>query len=445
MTFIKKHSSRFLTDYGMSIVLLLLCIYFSIATTKLQQPSGAAAARSIAARLPGSVNVVVITRGGLVDSAFTDAIISRVRSNGGMVISHIAGSPVEAREALENLVASNQKVDAIVTTSEVAALPLVQNIPRQFPSLASVPIISPRSAYWPTFLNGDNLLNITSQVAVIALIAVGMTLVIITGGIDLSVGSLVALVSVVVACCIRAHGGTDAGWGVMIGSALGGILVCALVGLASGLLITLFRLPSFIVTLGMMQIAAGEAKSISNGNSIYDIPASFTWLGRGASILGIPNAVLIMVIVYVIAHVAMTRTKFGRYVYATGGNMEAARLSGVRTHLILVSVYTLSAALAGVGGIVVTSQLKTGDPTLGVGYELSAITAVVVGGTSLIGGSGKILGTLIGALIIAVMQNGMNLTGIDSYTQQKVLGIVLLAAVISDSLRRTRWKVRRSS
>jgi ribose transport system permease protein len=209
----------------------------------------------------------------------------------------------------------------------------------------------------------------------------------------------------------------------------------------SGVLVTRFALPPFIATLGIMRVAYGLAYEFSKGLSIYEIPTSFVWLGRGADLLSIPNAVALMAVVYAAAHVLMSHTTFGRYVYAVGGNLEAARLSGVRVKRVLVTVYIVSGLMAGLGGVILTSQLKSSSPTYGLGYELLVIAAVVVGGTSLSGGSGKILGTLIGAFIIAVVQNGMNLTGVSTYRQYVVQGVIILAAVLLDQLRRRNWKL----
>jgi ribose transport system permease protein len=199
--------------------------------------------------------------------------------------------------------------------------------------------------------------------------------------------------------------------------------------------VTLFRIPSFIVTLAMMLVASGLAYILADGQSIHQVPERFIWLGRGADLPYLPNAVLLMLVLYGVAHVIMGRTVLGRYIYAVGGNAEAARLSGVPVRRVLLFAYTVSAALAGLGGVVMASQLKSGAPTYGQMYELYVIAAVVVGGTSLSGGEGKVLGTLVGAFIIAVIQNGMNLTGVESYTQKIVLGLVILGAVLLD-----RWK-----
>jgi ribose transport system permease protein len=200
-----------------------------------------------------------------------------------------------------------------------------------------------------------------------------------------------------------------------------------------------FRLPPFIATLAMMQVASGLAYIISRGRPIYDAPVAFTTLGRGADpLLGVPWSVWLMLALYGAAHLLMARTALGRHVYAVGGNPEAARLAGVRTGAVLLFVYALSGVLAGLGGVVMASQLKSGAPTYGLMYELYVIAAVVVGGTSLVGGEGRVLGTLVGAFIIAVIQNGMNLTNVESYTQKVVLGLVILGAVLLDRLRARR-------
>jgi len=213
------------------------------------------------------------------------------------------------------------------------------------------------------------------------------------------------------------------------------------VGGFTGAMITGFAIPPFIVTLSMMMMASGTAYLMSGGESVYQVPASFVWLGREASFLSIPNAVLLMLILYITAHIMMSRTKWGRYVYAVGGNAEAARLSGVPVKRVELFAYALSGLLAGLGGIVMASQLKSGAPTYGQMYELYVIAAVVVGGTSLSGGEGKIFGTLIGAFIIAVIQNGMNLMNIESYTQKVILGLVILIAVLLDKIKQRSFRL----
>ena len=271
----------------------------------------------------------------------------------------------------------------------------------------------------------------------IAVVAIGMTMVIIAGGIDLSVGSLIALSAVIATRLIRDLAGAEkAGVMGMVWCCLAALAVCGLVGMGSGLVVTTFGVPPFIVTLGTMLVASGFAFILAQGQSIYQVPESFIWLGRGVDLAGIPNAVLLMLFMYGLGFLVMERMALGRYIYAIGGNREAALLSGVPVKRVIVFTYAVSGALAGLGGIITASQLKSGAPTYGQMYELYVIAAVVVGGTSLLGGEGKTLGTLIGAFIIAVIQNGMNLTGVESYTQKVVLGFLILGAVLLDRLRK---------
>jgi ribose transport system permease protein len=270
-----------------------------------------------------------------------------------------------------------------------------------------------------------------------------MTLVIITAGIDLSVGSLIAVSAVFATWIIREwFGGVDSTTAGMLAGCGLAILGCSVLGLFSGSMIAFFGVPPFVATLGMMMVGSGLAYMLSGGLSIYQLPDSFDWLGRGDDMLGIPNAVLLMVLLYLLAHILMSRTTIGRYIYAVGGNPEAARLSGVPVRKILLWVYAGCGALAGLGGVIMASQFKSGDPKYGLMYELYVIAAVVVGGSSLSGGRGKVFGTLIGAFIIAVIQNGMNLTGVQSYTQKVVLGLVLLLAVFLDMLKKRGWQLR---
>ena len=286
----------------------------------------------------------------------------------------------------------------------------------------------------PVFFSTRNLLNIFRQISVIGIIAVGMTFVIVTAGIDLSVGSLTALSAVIGTLVMKKMGGIEAAWWVVPIGFVAGMLSCGLVGAVGGFIVARFKVAPFITTLGIMMIARGLAFMITGGFSIYQVPEALPWLGQGSS-LGMPNTVILLILVYLAAHIFMSHTPMGRYIYAVGGNKEAARLSGVPVGCVLIFVYVVSSLAAGLGGCVQASQLNTGTPNMGVMYELYVIAAVVVGGTSLSGGSGKILGTLIGAFIISVIQNGMNLLGIESYTQQVVLGSVIVAAVLLDNMR----------
>jgi ribose transport system permease protein len=272
-----------------------------------------------------------------------------------------------------------------------------------------------------------------------------MTLVILTGGIDLSVGSILALSAVLSTALIQRWGGPNATPGTLWIAGTIAVAGSATVGLLSGVLVAGFKVPSFITTLAVMQVASGLAFIIARGGSIYELPDSFTTLGRGLGALGIPHAVWLTLGLYVGAHLLMTRTVLGRRIQAVGGNPEAARLSGVHVSGVLLFAYAFCGAMAGMGGVVQASQLKSGAPTYGQMYELYAIAAVVVGGTSLSGGEGRVLGTLIGALIIAVIQNGMNLTGVESYQQKIVLGLVILGAVLLDLLKRRGWIHRKTA
>lgn len=421
-------------------VLLLLCIYFSWATMQEQHPMGPAGGKRLAGEIrerfePGS-HVLIVVRDTEQDHSFAEALQREMEYSGLVLVGRVEGTPRDAARALRQLSAERLRIDVIAGNHHTVDWEVFSNIPLDYPQYADVVVMQPDSYLWPNFLKQDNLLNITNQIAVIAIIAIGMTMVIITAGIDLSVGSLVALAAVVGALLIREYGGaTAAGPSSMVWSCLAAIAVCALVGLFSGLMITLFEIPPFIVTLAMMLVASGAAYILSENQSIYQLPESFEWLGRGADLLGIPNAVVLTVLLYAGAHVLMTRTTLGRYIYAVGGNPEAARLSGVPVRRVLLFCYAASGLLAGLGGIVEASLLRSGSPKYGQMYELYVIAAVVVGGTSLSGGEGRILGTLVGALILAVIGNGMNLTGVEDNSQKVVLGLVVLGAVLIDKLK----------
>ena len=439
-----KPITQFFSGYGMLLVLLALCLYFSFVTYSEQHPTGAAAgtmlADDIERQVGRSIRVMIVVRVNQEDHAFAESLNERLRQRGATVTDVVEGTPRDARKSLDQLAKSGGKLDVIACNQSTASWLIFDGLGGKFPALANTKIVTPQSYWWPNFLKADNLLNVANQIAVIAIIAIGMTMVIITAGIDLSVGSLIALSAVVAALFIRDFAGaleaTPLG---MTVCCLAGIAVCGLVGAFSGVMVTVFRIPPFIVTLAMMLVASGLAYIFAKGQSVYQIPDSFVWLGRGADVLAIPNAVMLTLLLYAMAHVMMSRTTLGRYIYAVGGNPEAARLSGVPVQRVLLFVYTLSGLLAGLGGVVMASQLKSGAPTYGQMYELYVIAAVVVGGTSLSGGEGKILGTLIGALIIAVIQNGMNLTNVESYTQKVVLGLVILGAVLADTLKKDGW------
>jgi ribose transport system permease protein len=431
----------------MLIVLLALCLLFSILTVGEQHPTGATAADKTAKEITSlsdrSSGVLILGRENDEDRQFATALKAKLATLGYSNLRDVAGDPVAIKNALAALADSTRQFALIVTTESFA--PIVRTITSQTVGFAAVKVVTPPSYRWPTFLLADNIRNVANQITVIAIIAIGMTMVIITAGIDLSVGSLVALSAVVIAWLIGQLGGENASPLAMTLSGLVAILVCGATGAFSGLMITRFRIPPFIATLAMMQVAAGVAYIISQGKPIYQLPAGFIGLGRGVEpLLKIPYAVILMLVLYFLAHILMTRTTTGRYIYAVGGNPEAARLAGIRVSLVLFFVYTLCGILAGLGGIVMASQLKSGAPTYGLTYELYVIAAVVVGGTSLSGGEGRIFGTLIGAFIIAVIQNGMNLTNVESYTQKVVLGLVILGAVLLDRMKQQGFRLRKA-
>lgn len=276
----------------------------------------------------------------------------------------------------------------------------------------------------PYFLTISNLLNVAQQTSINAIIAVGMTFVIITAGIDLSVGSIVAFSGVVLASVLRV--GVPVPLAILVGLGMG--LLC---GLVNGLLITHGRLPPFISTLGMMSVARGAALLYTQGRPISGFSKEFRYLATG-EIFHIPSPVIIMAAVYIIGHFILTRTKLGRYAYAIGGNEEAAILSGVNVKFYKTMVYGLCGMLSGLAAIILTARLNSAQPIAGIMYELDAIAATVIGGTSLMGGEGRVIGTLIGALIMGVLRNGLNLLGISSFIQQTVIGSVIIIAVLMD-------------
>ncbi|MDZ7343513.1 MAG: ABC transporter permease [candidate division KSB1 bacterium] len=287
------------------------------------------------------------------------------------------------------------------------------------------------------FLTLDNLINVTLQTSIIAIIAVGMTFVILTAGIDLSVGSLVALSGMVAAWILKFNLPSAVGLPLAIA---GGLTVGMISGAIAGFFVTYFRVTPFIVTLALMTVWRGLAYSWVDGRPIWGLPESFDVLGSGR-LAGIPFPSLVMVAVYVFAFVVLKHTPFGRNVYAVGGNAEAARLAGIPTSKILMTVYLVCGVLASLSGVLLASRMSSGQPNAGLMYELDVIAAVVVGGASLFGGRGSITGTFIGAMLIGVLRNGLNLTGVGSYVQQIVLGLVILFAVLLDQLkqRETRW------
>lgn len=319
---------------------------------------------------------------------------------------------------------------------------------QKFAALGSlVALVAAFSLTSPAFLSLGNGMSIGLQVTSIALLGLGATVVIIAGGIDLSVGSVLALAGVVAALCVKEIG-LPVPLAMLVGIGVGG--VC---GLVNGLVVTRLRLPPFIATLGMMLIARGLALQITGARAVSGLGESFGELGNGALLRivrvgddgfpdvvfpGIPYPVLLMAGLAVVVAFALRRSVLGRHVYAVGSNAEAARLSGVAVDRVVTLTYVLSGLLAGLTGCVLMSRLVTAQPNEGVMYELDAIASAVIGGTSLAGGVGTISGTVIGAFVIGILRNGLNMNGVSAFTQQIIIGFVILLTVWIDQLRNRR-------
>ena len=279
-----------------------------------------------------------------------------------------------------------------------------------------------------SFLSAGNITNIIRQVSINALIAVGMTFVILTGGIDLSVGAVMALASTVAAG--------------LMASGLNGVaalLICLVVGVAfgvaNGVFVAFACMPPIIVTLATMGIARGLGLIYTGGYPISGLPAWVNWFGEGR-VVGLQAPILIMLAVYICGWIVLERTAFGRYVYAIGGNEVATRLSGVRVARSKLLVYAISGLAASIAALVLTGRLMSGQPNAGQGFELDAIAAVVLGGTSIAGGRGSLIGTLLGALLLGVLNNGLNMVGVNPYVQTVVKGVIILIAIFIGRERR---------
>lgn len=277
----------------------------------------------------------------------------------------------------------------------------------------------------PNFLTVANLINLLRQISINGILAVGVTYVLLTGGVDLSLGSLVALTGVIAACF--AHPGEYP----LIVPLLLAVMAGAGCGLLNGLAITRGRVAPFIVTLGMMTAARGLTLVISGGKPVSNLSREFTAMGSG-DLFGVPLPAVVFAAVALASHVFLKHIQLGRYIYAVGGNENAARASGVHVQRVKVFAYTICAALAGLAGVVLAARITTGQPNAGIGYELDAIAAVVIGGTSLNGGVGGVGGTLLGALLMGVINNGLDLLNVSSYYQQIVKGLIIVASVWLD-------------
>jgi len=279
----------------------------------------------------------------------------------------------------------------------------------------------------PQFLTVSNWTIIITQVSINALLAFGVTFVIITGGIDLSLGSIVAVAGV--SAAMLAHPDSYP----VIVPVFAGLFAGLLIGVFNGFIITKSKIAPFIVTLGTMTIGRGLALILSNGRPVSNLSESFVFIGSG-KIMGIPVLIIILIFMFILCSVILNKTILGRYIYAVGGNEQAARASGINVSQVKMAVYSISGLLAGLAGILLTSRITTGQPNAGAGFELDAIAAVVIGGTSTTGGKGSIAGTLVGVLLIGVINNSLDLLNVTSYYQQVVMGIIIIGAVVLDSL-----------
>lgn len=276
----------------------------------------------------------------------------------------------------------------------------------------------------PVFLTGRNIINILRQISINGILAVGMTCIILTGGIDLSVGSLVAVTSVVCGSMLIS------GYNVILTCTVG-VAVSVVFGLINGLLIANLGLQPFIATLATCELGRGFALAYSNGKPYTVTNKAFLQIGKG-TLLGIPVPIIILVLVVVIGLIILQRTNFGRYIFAIGGNRNAAKLSGVKTKKVELMVYVISGICCGIVGLILTARISSGQPTAAEGYELDAIAATAIGGTSMSGGRGGLYGTILGFVIIGLISNSLNLLNVNSFYQQMVKGLIILLAVLLD-------------
>src|ERR1700716_1706653 len=296
------------------------------------------------------------------------------------------------------------------------------------PAIMLFAVVGGISIAHPEFLTVSNLLTIGLQAAVRAMLAIGVLLVVISGGIDLSVGTSMSLSMVTMGMyVINSHGSLYVGMLIAIGTGI-------LIGLVNGTLIAFLQLPPFIITLGMLGIAQGFALTLSNGFSMYGFPRDFDFIG-GGQVFGVPVPIIILAAVSVVASFVFRETKLGRYAYAIGGSEEAARRSGIPVRLFKIAIYSFCGGLVGIASIVLASRINSAHPGIGLGYELDAIAAVVIGGASLAGGRGNVSGAIIGALMMAAIRFGLNVMAVTPFIQQIVIGAILIIAVYLDRLR----------
>jgi ribose transport system permease protein len=303
-------------------------------------------------------------------------------------------------------------------------------IQRLLPFLTLIVLFVSLTFASPYFLTNTNLSSVVRQTAVINIMALGMTLIIICGGIDLSVGAILAMGGLLGAMAMERGASIPVGIGV-------GIITGSFWGFANGFLTTRLRIAPFIVTLGTLGIVRGLTLIISNGLPVHQLPAGFSFLGEG-TVLGVPFVLWILLLCAVCVHLILEHTRLGRYAFAIGSNEDAAFYAGIPVAFHTTAVYAIGGLLTGLAGMIEASRLMTGQPTAGQGYELQAIAAVVIGGGSLRGGEGSVIGTLVGAFIMGLLANGSDLLGISPYLQQAIIGAVIILAVTVDELRKRR-------
>ena len=328
-------------------------------------------------------------------------------------------------------------------TGEPKSFDLFDFLARFAPTLFLIALMAIFAVAEPRFLSEINLFNVMRQVSITGLLALSMTFVILTAGIDLSVGSLLAFAGLVAAAVAKGgmanrftvgEGGVGYGWAA---AALAAIAVGLICGYVQGLAVTRLKVPPFVVTLGGMSAFRGAALLFGNGGPISGFEPSFTWWGQG-KIGPVPVPVIIFLAFAVLAHITLRYTRYGRQVYAVGGNPEAARLSGLNVNRILASVYVISGFFCGLASFVLAARLNSAEAVAGTGYELTVIASVVIGGTSLFGGSGTILGTVVGTILIGVLLNGLILMDVSSYIQQIIIGVIIVLAVAFDTFAKSR-------
>lgn len=282
----------------------------------------------------------------------------------------------------------------------------------------------------PRFATEGNIRNILIQVSINALIASGMTFVILSDGIDLSVGSVAALAGIASAAAIKQFPGASLAMSLLV-IAISSLVVGSICGAVSGFCVAKLNVPPFIATLAMMNVARGIAYVTTNARPIFGLPSSFGWLGLG-NVGNVPATIILMVIVLAVSYVVLSRTCFGRYIYAVGSNKEVAKLAGINVTRIKISVYVICGILSALAGVVLASKLQNGQATAATGYELNAIAAVAMGGTSMSGGRGGIPQTVLGLLVIGIINNALSLLGVSSYWQTIAMGVIILIAVVMD-------------